>query len=133
MQNMQTFVMIIAGVLLVYFGLSFLFKRLKKTPPAPTRADTVKGAQTCPICSSLLANGERIKSVAFPAINRSRIMHIKGCPHCLNGGESRYCPVCAAGLNLDEILVARVSETNGLPRVRIFGCSHCGGKAAALC
>jgi hypothetical protein len=60
-----------------------------------------------------------------------KLLHISGCPHCLYGEARRVCPVCGAVLTRDEILAATMTDdVNGGKRVRIFGCSRCGGSAA---
>jgi C4-type Zn-finger protein len=141
--NILTALLVILGVILLYFGFSFLFSRLKKSQgggietkpkkPVLSPAQRRNSRQSCPICGTILKNGEKVSSVAFPAGKKGeRIMHISGCPHCLYGSTIRRCPVCFGTLNQDQILVAKVTETNGKTHIRIFGCSKCGGKAAEL-
>jgi C4-type Zn-finger protein len=128
------------SIILLCFGFSFVFYWVKKAKEprmgnvisrkqAPTKH---KALVTCPLCSSLIGKGEKVKSVAFPSSNNERIMHISGCDHCLYGEKRRVCPVCLSSLSRDEILVARMFESDGKIRVKIFGCSKCGGKAAEL-
>jgi RNase P subunit RPR2 len=137
---------LIISVILLCFGLSFVFWRkktpdstkasppnpLRRTNPHPERSDMDKKIVFCPLCSTALTQGERVKSIAFPSLKSERIMHIKGCPHCLDGEKTRFCPVCNAILRKDEILTARMTAAAGKTSVKIFGCSRCGGKAAEL-
>jgi hypothetical protein len=124
--NILLLLLITIGIMLIWFGLSFLFKRrnsLEKTVEAvPARKPA------CPLCSAILEDGESIRSIAFPQSSRlinERIMGIRGCPHCLHGGRQRICPVCSAFLSVDDMLIARMIENNGKTRVKIFGCSQC--------
>ena len=142
---MTAFLLALTGLDLL--GLSFLFRRDRKARDYDEDAGgkaqeallkvTAKPPPRCPLCSADLEEGQRVRSVAFtaPAGGRfagERIMHISGCPHCLYGDKARTCPVCSASLTQDEILVARVFQDKGKTSVRIFGCSKCGGHAAAM-
>jgi len=126
----------ILGVILLCFGLSFLFRQAKKTqqdhaPDKPLKqAAAEKKPAPCPLCSSLLKAGERVKSSATPLANGAKLLRISGCPHCLYGEEKRICPICFAELTKDEILAAKMTLKNGTNNVKIFGCSRCGGIAA---
>lgn len=135
--------MLIISVILLCLTLSFAFSRTKKArrdvknTVLPKTEKNIKYSEAekavlCPICSSVLHKGDRVKSIAFPSINNERIAHIKGCPHCIAGEELRFCPVCKAILRKDEILTARMIQENGKTSMKIFGCSHCGGKASEL-
>ncbi|MDR1216038.1 MAG: hypothetical protein LBK25_05085 [Treponema sp.] len=118
--------LITIGIMLIWFGLSFLFKRRNLVEKTIEAVPARKSA--CPLCSALLEKGERIRSIAFPQSTRlinERIMDIRGCPHCLHGGRQRICPVCSALLSVDDTLIARMIENNGKTQVKICGCSKC--------
>jgi hypothetical protein len=141
---MIAFLLALTGLLLLWFGLSFLFGRDRERDRKAQYYDedmggtaqkellkvTAKAPPRCPLCSAELEEGQRVRSAAFTALNGERLMHISGCPHCLYGDRPRTCPVCSASLSQDEILAARVFQAKGKTSVRIFGCSKCGGQAA---
>ena len=139
---MIAFLLLLTGLLLLWFGLSFLFGRERKVKQRDEDTNgkaqrellkvTTKAPPRCPLCSAELEEGQRVRSAAFTAVNGERLMHISGCPHCLYGDRARTCPVCSENLTQDEILVARVFQTKGNTSVRIFGCSKCGGQAAVI-
>jgi hypothetical protein len=133
------------GVILLCLGLHVLRNRVKKNR-RETRASTTTGEPRtlkpvaapvkivkpprCPVCSSILNDGERVKSAAISLAKGEKLLHISGCPHCLYGEEKRVCPVCFAKITKDEILTAKMTIQNGKNNVKVFGCSHCAGKAA---
>ncbi|MDR3123519.1 MAG: hypothetical protein LBU16_07045 [Treponema sp.] len=126
----------IIGAALLYFGYSlFLGFRTRGHGPGRTRGsanDDLEGEagmpKTCPVCSLRLTHGEQVKSSAFPAMGKAdRLMHINGCPHCLNGERPRVCPVCGNLLNYDESLIARLFDKPGRSHVHVLGCSKCRG------
>ncbi|MDR1072445.1 MAG: hypothetical protein LBL45_02065 [Treponema sp.] len=134
--------MIIIGVVLLCTGFYALFNRTKTRPSRavdeqPRTRKTVSPPAKivkpprCPVCSSILNDGERVKSAAVSFANGEKLLHISGCPHCLYGEEKRTCPVCFAEITRDEILTARMTIKDGKNNVKVFGCSHCGGTAAS--
>jgi hypothetical protein len=88
-----------------------------------------KGVKTCPVCSTVLKNGELIETRAYPSLTggRERLIHIQGCVFCMKkGGRERKCPVCGAVLTPDEKLVARMFENPVKGQhVHILGCFKC--------
>jgi hypothetical protein len=135
----QILLCIVIGVFLLWFGYSLFFgvphsagggrapkaRKWGKTP----RGEGFPGApRTCPVCSARLEHGERVKSAAFPAMGHTdRLMHISGCPYCLEGDRERSCPVCGHILEEHEILIARMFEKPGRSHVHVLGCSRCRG------
>jgi len=83
--------------------------------------------RTCPVCAAVFEHGERIKSKIFPQTGRNgRLLHISGCPYCVNGERRRLCPVCGAELSPEEYLSARVFPRAGKKsHVHVLGCKHC--------
>ncbi|MDR0910124.1 MAG: hypothetical protein LBM77_10210 [Spirochaetaceae bacterium] len=87
----------------------------------------------CPICSSQLAPGEQVKTVMFDEKNEhgARVVHVKGCVHCLEGLVPRYCPVCSELLSQHEVVIARFYEKNAFSgrndkaHIHVVGCSKC--------
>ena len=80
------------------------------------------------MCSSRLNKGDLVKTSAFPSITggKDRLMHIRGCIYCVNGGMKRECPVCGASLSVSDVLVARIFERlHRKPHVHITGCNKC--------
>ncbi|MDR0785937.1 MAG: hypothetical protein LBE74_08700 [Treponema sp.] len=119
--------LITVGVMLIWFGLSFFFKR-KKSSAKEIVETAVSRKPVCPLCSATLEDGENIRSTVFPQPVRfvnEKIMSIRGCPHCLHGERRRTCPVCSAVLSVDDALTARMIESNEKTSVKIFGCSKC--------
>jgi hypothetical protein len=133
---LQIFLFVLVGVLLLWFGFNLFFavpgagtvpafngKNRKRRKPG---SGDPGAPRTCPVCSAKLENGERVKSVAFPAMGGAeRFMHISGCVYCLEGGRRRVCPVCKAALRSEEFLVARLYEKPGRSHVHVIGCSRC--------
>jgi hypothetical protein len=123
------------GILLLWFGYTLFFAIpgtvlpvLRRKQRRKPKGESFPGApRTCPVCSAKLENGERVKSAAFPSFNgEERLMHISGCPYCLEGDRRRVCPVCNAVLREDEYLVARLYEKKKQrPHVHVLGCSRC--------
>jgi hypothetical protein len=131
---LQVLTFVIIGAVLLYFGYSFVFgsgvrahafRRGKKGLNEDLEGEAGM-PRTCPVCSIRLVHGERVKSSAFPAMGKAdRLMHINGCPHCLNGERPRVCPVCGNHLNADETLIARLFDKPGRSHVHVLGCSQC--------
>ena len=125
---------VIVGVALLSFGFTLFIGQWAKMhagrddPLKGLNKDTSSEFQACPICSSKLKKGDLVKTLAFPSITggKDRLMHVRGCAHCINGGLERHCPVCGASLGLDDILVARIFERpNRRAHVHITGCNKC--------
>ena len=81
---------------------------------------------TCPLCSTPLGPGERVKSDIFPG-KGDRLMRIFGCPRCLatEGGPPRFCPVCGTELAPGSWALARYFERPGRRHVHVLGCESC--------
>lgn len=138
--------LIAAGLILLWFGYSLFFRtgqregggerfggHSQKTASIPSGSDggdagTAGNPRTCPLCSSPLEYGEKVKSAAFPGIpNQGRTMHISGCVYCMDGSRQRTCPVCGAVLRVDEYLIARMFDHPGRSHVHVLGCTQCRG------
>ena len=103
-------------------------KKDDKKPKARGSAGDGDSNKTCPVCSGQLTKGELVSSAAFPSTNggKERLMHIRGCVHCLNGERDRVCPVCGAVLAANEILIARLFERVGRrTHIHVIGCTRC--------
>jgi hypothetical protein len=132
----QILILVIIGIVILSF-VYFLFSRFAKqfvlANPKKRKKQAEKNVpgapRTCPLCSARLELGERVKSAAFPSIDgaNDRLMHISGCPYCLEGGRIRVCPVCGIPLKLEEIVIARIFEKPGRSHVHVLGCSRCRG------
>ncbi|HEB11287.1 MAG TPA: hypothetical protein ENI06_08760 [Spirochaetales bacterium] len=83
-------------------------------------------AQPCPLCGSLLARGDRIRSIAYPG-RGEKIVHILGCPKCYpeNDKIKRTCPVCRNILPPSGFMIGRMWETQGKKHLHVTGCSMC--------
>jgi len=139
---LQILLLTFIGVFLLWFGYTLFFrlgtgqneqyaydkKKSKKYSKIP---DGIPGApRTCPVCSAQLLHGERVHSSAFPSMGGSdRLMHVDGCPYCLDAveGRDRICPVCGIKLHSDEHLIARLFDKPGRSHVHVLGCSRCRG------
>jgi len=133
---LQVLIMILIGVLLLYFGFTLFFaipggfpmpvlKRKSRTPK-PSGEGFPGAPRTCPVCSAKLNKGERVKSSAFPSMGGyDRLMHISGCCYCLEGDRNRVCPVCGTVLYEKEFLIARLFEKPARSHVHVIGCSRC--------
>jgi hypothetical protein len=138
----QISILVILGVLLLWFGYSLFFGMKSRSSPPPGGGKggerLLKGGggtgragevRTCPLCEAWLGAGERVKSAVFPARGgkTDRIMHISGCVYCLDGSRLRLCPVCGAVLDTEEVLIARIFDKPGRSHVHVLGCSKCRG------
>lgn len=138
----QLLLLSVIGAALLWFGytLFFRFGSGSAASSAVSRSgrrggnaapEGVPGApRTCPVCSIRLQHGERVKSSAFPSMGGAdRLMHVFGCPYCLDGPDARdrVCPVCGARLKPNEHLIARIFDKPGRSHVHVLGCSRCRG------
>jgi len=135
---LQVLTLIIAGVLLFWFGYSLFlgplspsysgwFPWTKWGKKADDRGEP-GDPQVCPVCSMKLERGESIKTLAFPSLSggRDRLMYIRGCYSCLNKKVPRRCPVCGLELSIDDYLVCRMFERpNNRNHVHVMGCNRC--------
>ena len=140
--NPEVLVLVIVGaILFILFNfLIFSIKFSTKKREAKEQEDTgpkegrAGDPQTCPVCSAKLKEGQLVRSAAFPAAKGSsdRLMHIRGCTHCITGKRDRVCPVCQTSLALEEHLISRLFE-RAIKRshVHIIGCSRCKGPPSA--
>jgi hypothetical protein len=88
-----------------------------------------EGTRFCPLCSSDLGPGERIKSSLLPG-KADRIMHIFGCVHCWPATPStvpRICPACGRALDVEGYVIARYFERPDRRHVHVLGCTGCRG------
>lgn len=133
---LQVLVMILIGVILLYFGFTLFFAIpggipmpafKRKSRSLMPKGESYPGApRTCPVCSVKLEKGERVKSSAFPSLGGyDRLMHISGCCYCIEGDRRRVCPVCGAVLREEEFLIARLFEKPVRSHVHVLGCSRC--------
>jgi hypothetical protein len=121
----QTVVLAAIGVALlsVWFVIFWHYMpkiRANKKGEAPAKA------RNCPLCGSLLARGEVVKSVVFPG-KPDRIMHVFGCPHCLppDGELERICPVCKKTVQVGGYVIGRYFEAPGRHHLHVLGCTSC--------
>jgi hypothetical protein len=132
-EYVQLLVIVIVGVALLSFGFTLFigqWTKMRLSRPDPHQGSKASSSefQACPICSSKLKKGDLVKTLAFPSITggKDRLMHVRGCAYCINGGKQRNCPVCGASLGLEDILVARIFERpNRRAHVHIIGCNKC--------
>jgi len=115
---------LLAAVFIVMGRLSPASRIRRDAGPEPVPA----GARSCPLCSSLLGPGERVKSSLFPG-KADRIMHIFGCAHCWPATPSvpRICPVCDQALDAEGWVIARYFERPDRRHVHVLGCTLCRG------
>ncbi len=137
----QIVLLTFTGIFLLWFGYT-LFTRFGSArrprrasgeagDTATARPEGLPGApRTCPLCSVRLVHGERVRSAAFPSMDgKERMMHVMGCPYCLDtrNARRRACPVCGAALGNDDYLIARMFERPGRSHVHVLGCTRCRG------
>jgi hypothetical protein len=133
---------IAAASALLWFGYTLFLRlprlggRRKPAEPGVEAGGKAGEPQTCPVCAAKLPPGKLVKSAVYPPRNgsRDRLMHIMGCPYCLEGeGEKRrprVCPVCHKPIGDTEYLFARAFERPGKSHVHILGCVNCRGPKA---
>jgi hypothetical protein len=130
-------VLVIIGIVLLWFGYNLFFGRMSPFYPGfflekKEKPDSEKGApgepQVCLVCSTKLVRGQLVKTIAFPteAAGISRLMYIRGCTNCLNNIIDRICPICGLDLKLDDYLIARMFERRHRNNhVHVLGCNYC--------
>jgi predicted nucleic acid-binding Zn ribbon protein len=132
----QLLILATIGAFLLWFGYSLFFGfgsslRSSQKRKHPARQGIPGAPRTCPVCSIVLEHGERVQSSAFPSMDggKDRLMHVLGCPYCLDTNEKRIrtCPVCGKNLASSEYLIARMFEKPGRSHVHVLGCSRCRG------
>ena len=128
-------IFLILGSVLLAFGYTLCFR----ISPGSRRGGKAEGAgiegqagdpQTCPVCAARLPPGVLVKSAVYPPVNGTdRLMHIMGCPFCLEGEAEkrrrRVCPVCHKALGDNDYLFARVFERPGKSHDHVLGCINC--------
>ena len=137
-EYIQVLVLVIAGIVLLWFGYSLFFGSLSPFYPGRffwrnwKKKENIKGdvgdPQVCPVCSIKLERGELVKSVAFPSLTggKDRLMYISGCFSCLNRNLPRQCPVCGSNLSVSDYLISRMFErSNRHNHVHVLGCNQC--------
>jgi hypothetical protein len=135
---LQTLGLIVAGILLFWFGYTLFFGPNSPFYPGGFswskwgKKKNYKGQagmpQVCPVCSARLDKGELVKSLAFPNVTggSDRLMYIKGCFTCLERDVPRRCPVCGLSLSMEDYLVSRIFDRpHGKNHVHVLGCNHC--------
>ncbi|MDR1024153.1 MAG: hypothetical protein LBL56_00370 [Treponema sp.] len=134
-------ILLILGFALLAFGYTLFFRiprRGGQNQGKPGQRETEGRAgdpQTCPVCAARLPPGVLVKSAVYPSTNGTdRIMHIMGCPFCLEGEwekrRPRVCPVCHQAIGDREYLFARVFERPKKSHVHVLGCINCRGPRA---
>ncbi|MDR1444459.1 MAG: hypothetical protein LBI94_06235 [Treponema sp.] len=152
---------VIIAIILLWFGYT-LFFRLSR--PGEKRGDRHGGQnrrgvrkdpetggiegkpgdpQTCPVCSAKLPPGRLVRSAVYPSLGgkaisfadgRDQLMHIMGCPYCLEGKPEqrrrRVCPVCHKPITGTEYLFARIFNRPDKSHIHILGCINCRGPKA---
>jgi len=149
-KSLYMLIYIFAGLILFWFGHSLFYgklppffprifsfkewkrinKKIKENEENENKIDKgeIGDSRTCPVCSSRLVKNEQVKSVAFPSVagGKYRMMHIRGCPICLNNNATRKCPICEINLNLDDFLICRMFERSiSKNHIHVLGCNHC--------
>jgi hypothetical protein len=136
--------LLIAALALMAFGYTLFFRIPQRKGGVKNRGGSgdqdfqggkAGDPQTCPVCAARLPRGMLVRSAAFPSQNgRDRLMHIIGCPFCLEGAPEqrrpRVCPVCHKPLGDTEHLFARVFERPQKSHVHVLGCINCRGPKA---
>jgi hypothetical protein len=131
---METLAAALIGAALLTTAALFLGRLAFSSSRARRREDgspriALPGERSCPLCSSVLEPGERVKSELFPG-KSDRIMHIFGCAHCWPATPSapRICPVCGCVLENEGWVVARYFERPERGHVHVLGCNSCRKK-----
>jgi hypothetical protein len=134
MDLLPILVFLIVGSALLAFGYTLFFRVSRGRQGKAAEPAEIEGRagdpQTCPVCAARLPPGVLVKSAIYPPVNGAdRLMHIMGCPFCLEGEAAkrrpRICPVCHQALGDSEFLFARVFERPGKSHVHVLGCINC--------
>lgn len=139
----ETAVLIVLAVLIAFLvGLTVRlgrsdFSQFANRMAKKTR-DGFEVLKPCPLCATLLKQGETVRSEVFStqsareAAKRSgriadHLAHIHGCRYCYpaNSQYPRICPVCSARLGNDDYVIARMFDRSTRTHVHVLGCSQC--------
>jgi len=149
-KSLYILIYIFAGLILLWFGHSLFFGKLspffpkifsfkewrrlskkikeKEENEKLFEKGEIGSSRVCPVCSSRLVKNEQVKTKAFPSVagGKYRMMHIRGCPICLNNNADRTCPICKIELGLDDFLICRMFErSTSKNHIHVLGCNHC--------
>jgi hypothetical protein len=135
MDLLSVLIFLILGFVLLAFGYSLFFRLPRRRSRKPGKGDReaegrAGDPQTCPVCAARLPPGVLVRSAVYPpAGGTDRIMHIMGCPFCLEGEKRRrrVCPVCHKPVGEGEYLFARIFERPGKSHIHVLGCINCRG------
>jgi len=123
-----SFFLVFLALLLFFFAFGLFTSRSKKRRPDRDRKGIVGEKGVCPLCTTILARGEQLKSAVYPG-DDDRICHIFGCPHChpyMEDSLVRRCPVCKKKVPQEGYLIARMFDRpGGRKHVHILGCTEC--------
>ena len=118
----------IGGLILLWLGYRLFFDEFTFLKRAKFNRKNRSKPQACPVCNTILSSGELVETHAYPAWRGStgRLMHVRGCPFCLQGNRPRQCPVCKNDVDADGYLVSSITENPGhRSHVHVIGCSMC--------
>jgi len=129
----QILLFVICGTILLSVGYYLFFGPMSPIYPylpwsKKKDFNIKKKDQICPVCLHVIARGDQLKTVVFPAKENSidHIMHIKGCYTCLNTNVKRWCPVCRTNISKEDFLLARMFERSHTKNhVHVLGCTKC--------
>ncbi|MDR2136003.1 MAG: hypothetical protein LBO76_05240 [Treponema sp.] len=139
MDLLSILLFLIIAAVLFWFGYTLFFRLPRPRGKPMAKGGDIEGKpgdpQTCPVCMARLPPGKLVKSAVYPpGSGGDRIMHIMGCPYCLEGDAEkrrpRVCPVCRKAIADTEYLFARVFERPGKSHVHVLGCAKCRGPKA---
>jgi hypothetical protein len=105
------------------------------------------GFHRCPLCGTVLAKTEKVKSVVYPGKPDS-MMEIFGCPYCYSGKigktgkigntapnsrsvrttkrlKPRICPVCTREMPANGLVYARFFQSSERRHAHVLGCTQC--------
>lgn len=123
-----SFILVFLALLLFFFAFGLFSRRSRKGHQAREKTGIVGERGVCPLCTTVLARGEQLKSAVYPG-DRDRICHIFGCPHChpfIEDSRARRCPVCKKKVPQEGYLIARMFDRpGGRKHVHILGCTEC--------
>lgn len=107
-----------------------------------SRTTTLHVMKPCPLCGTMLDQGERVHTVVFSGDppgrkqseqerTRDALVHMFGCPYCYPATPRypRICPVCKNDIPADGFVVARMFTKGTRKHVHVLGCTECRSSA----
>lgn len=124
------YIVVVLLLIIIFILWRFSFSPLKRnTKKKKDNSQENRGNPTgfCPLCSSDLYPGQRVKSKKYPSETNDTLMDVFGCPHCIPpyGKKDRICPVCNKKIPKSGYVIGRYFTRPDKQHLHVLGCTQC--------